>query len=296
MYVWFDVSVVGSTYVFRWHFVTSKNLLLLLITYNDVVVTFRAKSWNYRVWGICTNHYATGRPYYIIYTKGLYIWYILKLGLRNVIIVFFSYVDSDELDGLRPIQFIRITQEHEPTTDNVTIVMNLDHIVRTALQFCLHGRFCVVDIPFCFYCVFCSDIFCICSSRDDFMHPSLGSSVVYVWGLFSIILPLTVTFFIPHNFNFRCPYFVSCVSYHGYFSLSCHVCILFCSTEPWILQNVCHSFHFIRLPTGSELKNLINNYHLNNKNNVWSLSPLAADECLFLFLTFIHKELAQILR
>jgi len=76
--------------------------------------------------------------------------------------------------GLRP------TEEHELTTDNVTIVMIPDHIVRRALQFCVYGRFCVVDIPFCFYCVFCFDIFCICSSREDFLYPSLGSSVVYV--------------------------------------------------------------------------------------------------------------------
>ena len=125
----------------------------------------------------------------------------------------------------------------------------------------------------CLLCVFCFAIFCICSSGEDFIYPSLGCSVVYVWGLFSIIFPFTVTFSIPYNFNFRCPYFVSYISYHGYFSLSCHACILFCSIDPWILQNVCYSFHFIRLLTSWELQNLINNYHLNNKNNVWSLGP-----------------------
>jgi hypothetical protein len=125
----------------------------------------------------------------------------------------------------------------------------------------------------CLLCVFCFAIFCICSSGEDFIYPSLGCSVVYVWGLFSIIFPFTVTFSLPYNFNFRCPYFVSYISYHGYFSLSCHACILFCSIDPWILQNVCYSFHFIRLLTSWELQNLINNYHLNNKNNVWSLGP-----------------------
>lgn len=104
------------------------------------------------------------------------------------LLLFFLILILMNLMGLRP------TEEHELTTDNVTIVMILDHIVRAALRFCLYGRFCAVDIPFCFYSVFCFDIFCICSSREDCVHPSLGSSVVYVWGLFSIILRLTVTF------------------------------------------------------------------------------------------------------
>ena len=194
------------------------------------------------------------------------------------------------LMGLRP------TVERELTTHNVTIVMILDHIFRTALQFFYTDVSVLWAFPFVFTGILLGYILYLFFERR-FRAP-------FTWLLCCLCLSFIQyytsshrhVFFIPRNFNFRCPYFVSRVSYHGYFFLSCHVCILFCSTEPWILQNVCHSFHFIRLPTGSELKNLINNYHLNNKNNVWSLGPLAADEYPFLFPTFIHKELAQILR